>query len=129
MKKIIGFIVVIIVVIGIGLYFYMYKGHRDIASENADYTLSLVQLQKEFAQNDSLCIKKYQDHTIQIYGKTTSIDSSGHTIVIDEKISAEFQDSILPKLTLQKPIKIKARFLGYDDLLEEFKFDQASIAE
>ncbi|RZK12620.1 MAG: hypothetical protein EOO46_02490 [Flavobacterium sp.] len=127
-SKIIIFIAILIVA-SIGLYFYAYKGHRDIATESADFELTVSGLSKEFSESDSLANAKYADKTIQIYGKVTNIDLPSHTIVIDEKLSAEFTDSVLPKISLQDKIKIKGRFVGYDDLLEEFKVDQASRAE
>lgn len=129
MRKKILLLILVLIVGGAGFYFYMYKGHRDIASESVDFSLTVANLQKEFTENDSLSNLKYADKTIDIYGKTTSIDLEHHTIVIDEKVSAVFKDSILPKIKLQAPIKIKGRFVGYDDLLEEFKVDQVSIVE
>ena len=121
--------IVVLIAAGAGLYFYAYKGHRDIATEDADYELTVSGLSKEFSEGDSLANSKYADKTIQIYGKVTNIDLPSHTIIIDEKLSAEFTDSILPKINLHDPIKIKGRFVGYDDLLEEYKVDQAAKAE
>lgn len=112
-----------------GVYFYAYKGHRDIASEDADFELTVSSLAKEFSENDSLANLKYADKTIQLHGKVSSIDLPSHTIIIDEKLSAIFTDSVLPKINLQEPIKIKGRFVGYDDLLEEFKVDQVTKIE
>lgn len=121
--------IAIVIVTGIGLYLYAYKGHRDIAAEEADFELTVSVLSKEFSENDSLANSKYADKTIQIYGKVSSMDLPSHTIVIDEKLSVVFTDSVLPKMNLQDPIKIKGRFVGYDDLLEEFKVDQATKTE
>lgn len=129
MKNRILIFIVIVIVAGIGLYLYAYKGHRDIASEDADFELTVPVLSKEFSENDSLANSKYADKTIQIYGKISGIDLPSHTIVIDEKLSVVFTDSVLPNMRLQDPIKIKGRFVGYDDLLEEFKVDQATKAE
>jgi len=129
MKNKIMIFIVVLIAAGVGLYFYAYKGHRDIATEDADYELTVSGLSKEFSEGDSLANSKYADKTIQIYGKVTNIDLPSHTIIIDEKLSAEFTDSILPKINLQDPIKIKGRFVGYDDLLEEYKVDQAAKAE
>lgn len=129
MKKRILIFVAVVIAAGAGLYFYAYKGHRDIAAEEADFQTTVAVLAKEFSENDSLANSKYADKTIQIYGKITSMDVPSHTIIIDEKLSATFSDSILPEANLQDEIKIKGRFVGYDDLLEEFKVDQAVKAE
>ncbi|MDR6967033.1 uncharacterized protein YxeA [Flavobacterium arsenatis] len=129
MKKKLLIIIVILILASIGLYFYAYKGHRDIATENAAFDLTVSGLSKEFSENDSLANSKYADKTIQIYGKVTDVDFPSHSIIIDEKLSVVFTDSVLPKINLQDAITIKGRFVGYDDLLEEFKIDQATKAE
>ena len=129
MKKIILGFFLLAGIAAVWIYFYAYKGHRDIASESADFTLSVAKLQQEHALDDSLFNKKYADKTLEISGKITNIDAVAHAIVIDEKVSAVFADSILPKMTLQQPIHIKGRFVGYDDLLEEFSVDQANLVK
>lgn len=129
MRKKIMIVLAFLVVVGIGLYFYMYKNHRDIASESADYTLTVKALQQQFKDNYTLANKKYADKTIEVYGKITGIDLPSHTVTVDENLSAVFRDSVLDHLTIEKQAKIKGRFVGYDDLLEEFKMDQVSLSE
>lgn len=126
MKKKIIIVILVLIAASVSLYFYAYKGHRDIATENADFELTVSGLSKEFSENDSLANSKYADKTIQIYGKVTNVDLPSHTIIMDEKLSVVFTDSVLPKINLQEAITIKGRFVGYDDLLEEFKVDQAT---
>ena len=119
-----------IVVIGVtASYFYIYKGHRNIATETADYTVTVSNLQKEFVANDSLSYQKYKDKTIQISGRITSIDSENKAIVIDEKLYATFLNILSNDVKVGNQITIKGRFLGYDDLLEEFKIDQTTVVE
>jgi len=129
MKKKITIVLVIAFIFGIGIYLYMYKQHRDISSENADYSLTVHTLQTQFTENGEKANKMYADKTIEVNGKITAIDLPSHAIIVDEKLSAIFKDSVLPKLTAGKAIKIKGRFVGYDDLLEEFKMDEAALSE
>ena len=129
MKKIIGISFVILVIVAIGLYFYTYKDHRDIASEEVSFSISTKALQDEFNENDSLFNLKYADKTIEIYGKTSDVDVSNHTIIIDGKVEVVLVDTIMKNIELSKDVKIKGRYVGYDDLLEEFKFDQAVIVD
>jgi putative nucleic acid binding protein len=129
MKKIILIVVVILAIAATGLYFYMYKDHRDIASEDAAYSTTVAQLQKDFSENDSISNKKYLDKTIEVYGKITNSDSAAHSIMVDEKLSARLKDSTAGGFEVGKTIKIKGRFVGYDDLLEEFQLDQATISK
>lgn len=127
MKRRIFLFVFIAAAVGISVYFYAYKGHRDIATETADFTLTVVQLQKALGTNDSLAYKKYQDKTIQVSGKLSSIDAENKALVIDEKLFATFLKDVPKGLEAGGQITVKGRFLGYDDLLEEFKMDQATV--
>ena len=114
-------------IIGISVYIYTYKEHRDIDTETADYIVTASLLEKEFAYNDSLAYIKYQDKTIQLTAKVTSIDAASNGIVLDEKVFATFKNGLPKDIVSGKMLKIKGRFLGYDDLLLEFKIDQCSI--
>lgn len=129
MKKIILTVIVILAIAATGIYFYMYKDHRDIASEDAAHKVTVAQLQKEFSENDSISNKKYLDKTIEVYGKITNVDSEAHAIMLDEKLSARLKDSTAGGFAVGKMLKVKGRFVGYDDLLEEFQLDQAAISK
>lgn len=128
MKKKILFITLAVVLIAVVIAFkFMYKEHRDISSETASFTLTVNGLKQEFAKSDSLANAKYADKTIVISGRVTAVDDAAHTIVIDEKLSAVMKDSVPMTGQMQKDVKVKGRFVGYDDLLEELKMDQVSI--
>lgn len=129
MNKKILFGFLIFSAIAISVYLYAYKDHRNIANEKSAYTIKVSELQNEFAINDSLALKKYQDKTIEVNGQITSIDTDNNAIVLDEKIFASFNDSLSKEIVLGKKLKIKGRFLGYDELLEEFKMDQCFLIQ
>lgn len=128
-KKLLVFVLVIAAVVSAIVYFYMYKEHRNIATETADFTITVADLQKEFMANDSAAYQKYQDKTIQIAGKISSTDDANKTIIIDDKLFAAFLEKLPVDLVSGKQITIKGRFLGYDDLVEEFKMDQAAVVK
>lgn len=129
MKKILLILFVAVLTMASGLYFYMYKDHRDIASEDASFSKAVKDLESEFIQNDSLANKKYLDKTIEVYGKITSMDATNKIIVLDDKMEGTSQQSISQGLTVGKQVKMKGRFIGYDDLLGEFKMDQVTIRQ
>ena len=129
MKKILLIFFVAVLTIASGLYFYMYKNHRDIASEEASFSIAVKDLESEFIQNDSLANKKYLDKTIEVYGKITSMDATTKIIVLDDKMEGTSQQPISQGLTVGKQVKMKGRFIGYDDLLGEFKMDQVTIRQ
>jgi len=109
------------------IYLYTYRGHRDISSENPDYVVSIADLEKEFSTNGSLAYAKYQDKTIELTAQVTAIDPTSKGIVLNDIVFATFKDSLPKSITSDKTLKIKGRFLGYDELLEEFKIDQCSV--
>lgn len=128
MKKKILIAILLSLIIGISIYFYTYQNHRDIDTETADYVVTISGLEKDFTSNDSLAYIKYQDKTIELTAQVTSIDTANRGIVLREKIFATFKDSLPKDIVSGKTLKIKGRFLGYDELLQEFKIDQSSIA-
>jgi hypothetical protein len=119
--------ILLFAVIATSVYGYMYKGHRDIDEERADYVVTIAVLKKEFMSNESLAYKKYQDKIIELTAKVSSIDAESNGIVLDQKVFATFKDSLPLEIASGKTLKIKGRFLGYDELLQEFKIDQSSI--
>lgn len=123
------------IIIGISLsltiasfvYYYAYKPHRDISSENADYVVTIDGLEKEFTSNEKLAYTKYQNKIIELTATITSVEKASNGIVLDEKVFATFKDSLPTNIIVGEKVKIKARFLGYDELLGEFKIDQSTV--
>jgi len=129
MKKILKITIVIVFLAAIGIYFYLYKDHRNISSEKATFAVSVDNLQKEFSENDSIANSKYLDNTIEIYGKISGLDVSSNAVIIDDKVFATSKDLNINKLAIGKSIRVKGRFIGYDDLLENYKLDQITIID
>lgn len=130
MKKKILFVGIAIAgLLSIGVYFYMYQGHRDISTEDAKFVLTVKELQTQFGSDAVGANAKYLDKTIEVSGIITNIDLANHAVVLDEKLSAVFKDSVLGDIKLQNLVKIKGRFIGYDDLLEELRLDEASFSK
>lgn len=127
--KLLLLIFVVVAIATVGIYFYTYQEHRNISAEKALFSVALTELEQEFLENDSLANSKYLDKTIEVYGDISSLDLESSSIVLDSKLSATFKDAIPKSLTQGTAIKIKGRFIGYDDLLEEFKLDQVIIIE
>lgn len=109
------------------IFIYAYKEHRNISSEKPDYELKAEQLIKEFDSNIEIANQKYADRTIISYGKITSLDLNNRMIVVDEKIVIEFSILISNQLKIGDFLKFKGRFVGFDELFQELKIDQATI--
>ena len=125
--KIVISIVFLSLLVGSVIYFYAYKEHRNISSEKPDYELKAEQLIKEFDSNIEIANQKYVDRTIISYGKITSLDLNNRMIVVDEKIVIEFSISIPKQLKIGDFLKFKGRFVGFDELFQELKIDQATV--
>jgi hypothetical protein len=106
---------------------FIYQSHRDIANENTFKQFSTEQFLDAFKKNETIFLKTYVNQTIAIYGNTMELDFENQIVLIDGKIATRFIDfNSATKNNNQKTI-IKGRFVGYDDLLEEFQMDQCVI--
>jgi len=113
-----------LIIIGYFGYRYAYQSHRDIESEKAAFSLQASDLISEFSQNSEAATQKYENKTIQVSGTIT--DQDGNALTVDGSIFAEFSGEIG---SVQGAITFKGRCVGYDDLLEEIKFDQCSLSK
>ena len=129
MKKKIIIIASVLLVLAFITYKYMYRSHRDIATEKVTYSVSVDDIYTTFQVNEKSANAKYLDKTIEIYGKITNIDLQNKIITVDEKLLARFTNGIQNDLKLQKFIALKGRLTGYDDLLGEIQMDQCIIKQ
>lgn len=129
MKKIVIFLFLLVLVISILGYFYLYKNHRDVSTTDAVRSVSSKELLDVFQDSDIENDKEFLDQVIEISGLATSHSAS--TLTLDKKIFVEFDRSMDNTLKYifksNEEYTIKGRCMGYDDLLEEVKIDQARI--
>ena len=129
MKKKVFILGLILMVVGFGVYNYHYQGHRDIAAEEANYTVTVNEVYNDFTTNDSLANKKYLDKTLALKGKISNIDFENKIVTVDEKLSARFTDKLPESIKPQDSINLKGRLVGFDDLLEEIQMDQCNLVK
>lgn len=55
------------------------------------------------------------------------MDLVNNAIVLEEKLSLTISEKKVKNLKLEQTIKVKERFVGFDDLLEELKMDQCEL--
>lgn len=120
----IALIIVLIITTVIG-YNYVYQDHRDIESEQTEFTMSSVEINQLFSKNPTSAEQKFLNKTIEVSGLITDINSND--ITIDDKVFCQFSNNLEPSLNKNEKVKIKGRVIGYDDLLEQVKLDQCSI--
>lgn len=109
------------------IYSYVYQSHRDIASEEGVFLVQPTVIFSEFKANEEKANQKYLDKTITVFGKISSIDFNENAVIIDDKVFTVFKDKLPQNLMKSSEIKMKGRFIGYDDLLEELKMDQCVL--
>jgi len=130
MKKKVLIVGLILVVVAFGAYKYVYKEHRDIASEDANYITTVQKVFGEFKANESAANAKYANKTLVIKGKISEIDFEANIITVDENLSATFTDKQSESSKVGDSITLKGRLVGYDgDLLNQIQMDQCTKVE
>jgi hypothetical protein len=123
--KIIGALFVVALIIGFSIFNYVFHGGaRDLATEEAAFTVTSKSISAEFAVNVPTATKKYSDKAIAVSGIVTAVTDS--IVTIDNTIICNFKT---PDTTIKnhQAITIKGRLVGFDDLMGELKLDQCSI--
>lgn len=123
MRKLVVLIIAIIV-ITLG-YNYLYKDHRDIKTEKAEFTLGSSELASEFSLEPILSEKKFLNKTIEVKGQVTEI--SDNSLTLDNSVYCQFDDALEQNIQKNIVLKIKGRVIGFDDLLQQVKLDQCNI--
>lgn len=123
MKKLIPIIVLIAAIIGGGVVYFIYnKPHRDIASEEAAYTLTADELFDAFEADEQAANAKYLDKVVAVSGPLADVTANGAgqsvlTITATNAmlggISATMQSKEAPALTLGESVTVKCRCTGY----------------
>ncbi|WP_420604065.1 OB-fold protein [Flagellimonas sp.] len=103
-------------------YRYLNPEQRNIAEETARYEMQASELFNGFNNEKG---KVYIDQVVGTSGKVTDIDKN--SVILDDKVQVNFINAQLSKVEKGKPISVKGRCIGYDDLLELVKIDQATI--
>jgi len=123
--KIIGVLFVVALIIGFSVFNYVFHGgERDLATEEAAFTVTSKNIIAEFAENVPVATKKYSDKAIAVSGIVTAVTDS--IVTIDNTIICNFKS---PDTTIknEQAITVKGRLVGFDDLMGELKLDQCSI--
>lgn len=116
----IGSLLAILIII---VYKTVYPEPRNIAAQRADFNLAANELAQNMVHAEAA--KKYGDKVIQTFGRIAAID--GNVITLEDGVVVSLLD--ISQLVHEKgdSITVKGRCVGYDDLLQEVKLDQASI--
>jgi len=115
---------VILLIIGYLAMNYTYKPHKTLEEREVKFNGEV----KDFSQKVSVNVDQWQDMAVVLVGTVTAMDENG--FVLEEKVFCQFKEKTeIEKIKKGQTLKIKARMIGYDDLLEEIKLDQTIIIE
>lgn len=120
----------VVALVGLGslyiYYGYLYKGGRDISSEEASYAFPADSLSGAYAADVAAADTRFLNKTVEVSGVVTEVRDS--VMVIDSTIVCSFD--IKPAAgTMGKNLTIKGRCIGFDELFGEVKLDQCTIKE
>lgn len=123
MKKLVIVIVLLVFCVCLGIYFYAYQDRENIETSDPSITLSAIEAIKIFQDDDPNNNAELQNKIVQIAGNVTTISSTG--VTLDHQVIVLLEEPV--KAAAGGGLTIKGRCIGYDDLLEELKIDEAVI--
>lgn len=123
-RKLIG-IFFILIVTAVFMYNYLNKEHRNIAKEDVGAVFESHDFYKTYMENNKEFNAIYLDKVIQLEGVISSLESNG--VIFDNKNYVVFKEGMPNNLDIDTQIIIKGRYVGYDDLLDQLKIDQAIL--
>ena len=122
-KKLIVLIFLIIAIVM--AYNYIYQDHRNIENETAEFVMTSDEVTQLFSENSSASEQLLLNKTIEVSGLISDINNT--EITIENTVFCQFTNQIKTTALKGSKIKIKGRFIGYDDLLEQVKIDQSIL--
>ena len=108
-------------------YWYVFKNDRNFSSEKSIKVTNVLNIITEFNKNEIAANAKYLDKMIEFSGSVSLVDLKNKTMMLEEKVFTSFKPEDFVVVKENTIIKIKGRFLGYDELLEEIKLDNCII--
>jgi len=123
MKKLIPIIILIVAIIGGAVVYFVYnKPHRDIASEDAAFSLTADELFDAFEADESAANALYLDKVVEVTGEVAEVteNSAGQAVITITAanamlggVSATMQDSGRSSVEVGKTATVKCRCTGY----------------
>jgi len=123
MKKLIPVIIVIAAIIGGTVAYRMYnKPHRDIASEDAAFSLTADALFDAFEEDEAAANALYLDKVVEVTGDVAEVtdNSAGQAVIIITAanamlggVSATMQETGIVNISEGETVTVKCRCTGF----------------
>lgn len=112
----------LVVIVGYAVLNYAYKPHQTVDERDIKFTGTATEFSITVAKDAA----PWQDVVVQLTGTITATDANGFTL--NNNTYCQVSDTkVLATLNNGQNVTVKARMIGYDDLLEELKLDQTKI--
>jgi hypothetical protein len=119
-KRLISVLLILTISIVLFLKLYIYKGHKATIDQIASFDGSSILFLDSVAKSPN----KWSGSYVILSGKANNVE--GQLLDLYPSIFCQMDTKIEPSI-IGQDITIKGRVIGYDDLLEEVKIDQAYI--
>lgn len=126
-KKLFLLVTLLLVLISAAvLYNYVFNSeHRNIAEEEVSIRVTADDIFSEFQDDETIATAKYLDKVVAITGKISLVESNA--LSLNDNIQVSFIEGSMPEVKPKNTLTVKGRCVGYDELLEMVKIDQASV--
>lgn len=125
-RRIYVLLIAAVIIAGGLIYNYTFNSkHRTISEEKALFEMSTEVLAIQFETNESEATNNYLDKVLAITGTITEIENTD--IILNDKLHVSFETVNSDQLFTSAKVTIKGRCVGYDNLLEMVKIDQATL--
>ncbi|NDI99438.1 hypothetical protein GWA97_10170 [Flavobacterium sp. LaA7.5] len=124
-KRIVKSIAIVLIIVAgllLFIYNYAYREARNIAEEEAAYTISAQQLLSDYENDTQATDAKYLNKTIAVQGMVTHVADS--LITIDSAVFCSFSTN--KQIKVNDAVTVKGRCIGYDEIFSEVKLDQCT---
>jgi len=135
-KLLIQIFILTVAIVMVAGYLIYNKPHRNILDEEAQFSLSLVEMNEEFLVDEDAAYKKYFNQVVEISGTAVSIDEKANkrfdVVLKSQEIIANgelISPDVQPAKLIEQEVLLKGLFIGYDNLLEEIKLSKCSIKQ
>lgn len=126
-KKLIILAILIVALISAAIvYNYVFNSeHRNIAEEEVSIQIAAEDIFAEFQTDETIATSKYLDKVVAITGEISLVETSA--LSLNDIIQVSFIEGTMPDVKPKITVTVKGRCVGYDELLEMVKIDQASV--
>lgn len=123
-----GLVLLLILILSLfGVYKYMLNAaKRNIETEKVAFSITTKAFSDAFANEETIANTKYLNKTIEVKGIVTDINDK--QLIVDGIVICDMLENQNPEIK-NKVTTIKGRFVGYDNLMGEFKLDQCTLTK